>query len=73
MMLAQLVRGRGSTPPWDTEFFQIVNGHFDPLLHLEANVISELEMYEDMLSPWRGECHSNQCVLSSLVVLCMPS
>ena len=33
---------------------------FDPLLHLVANVISELGMHEDMLSPWRGECDSDQ-------------
>ena len=38
MTLAWLVRGRGSTPCWGTEFFQIANGHFDPLLHLVANV-----------------------------------
>ena len=72
-MLTQLVRGQGSTPHWGTEFFQIVNGHFNPLLHLVANVISELKMHEDMLSPWRGECNSDQCALSSLVVLCLPS
>ena len=70
MMLTQLARGQGSTPRWGTEFFQIAKGHFDPLLHLVANVISELEMHEDMLSPWRGECDSDQCcVLGSLVVM----
>ena len=43
--------------------FWITNGHlFDPLLHLVANAISELEMHEDMLSPWRGECDSDQCL-----------
>ena len=43
-------------------FFQITNCHlFHPLLHLVANVISELEMHEDMLYPWRGKCDSNQC------------
>ena len=35
----------------------------DPLLHLVANVISKLKMHEDMLSPWRGECDSDQVVL----------
>ena len=34
MTLTQLARGRGSTPRWGTEFFQIANGHFDPLLHV---------------------------------------
>ena len=24
-------------------------------------MISELEMHEDVLSPWRGECNSDQC------------
>ena len=48
MTLARLARGQGSTPCWGTEFFWIANGHFDPLLHLVANVISELEMHEDM-------------------------
>ena len=32
-------------------------------------MISELEMHEDMLSPFRDECDSDQCVLGSLVVM----
>ena len=35
--------------------------YFDSLLHLVASVISKLEMQEDMFSPWRSECNSNQC------------
>ena len=31
------------------------------LLHLVANVISEFEMCEEILSPLRGECYSGQC------------
>ena len=35
-------------------FFQITNGHlFDPLLHFGTNVISKLEIHEDMLSPFK--------------------
>ena len=64
MTLARLARGRGSTPRWGTIFFWIANGHFNPLWHLVANVISRLEMHEDMLSSWRGECDSDQCVSS---------
>ena len=30
------------------------------VLHLVINVISELKTYEDMLSPWRGECDNDQ-------------
>ena len=30
------------------------------MLHLVVNVISKLGRHEDMLSPWRGECDSNQ-------------
>ena len=45
-------------------FFQIANCHlFDPLLHLVANVISKLEMHEDMFCPWEGggaECDCDQ-------------
>ena len=41
---------------------------FYSLLHLVANVISELEEHEDMLSPWKGECNSDQC-LSGLAVM----
>ena len=62
-MLARIARGRSSTPCWGTEFFWVTNGHFDPLLHLVANV---------GLSPWRGESDSNQCVLGSLVVWWSP-
>ena len=44
VILTQIVRDRGSISQWGTEFFQIVDHHlFDPLLHLVANVISELK------------------------------
>ena len=47
MMLSQTLRDQGSIPHWGTEFFRIANRHlFDPLLHLVANLISELEMHE---------------------------
>ena len=35
-------------------------------------MISMLEMHEDMLFPWRGECDSDQCILGSLVVMMLP-
>ena len=42
---------------------------FDPLLHLVANVISELETHEDILSPWQGECDSDQCLYCLVVMM----
>ena len=33
---------------------------FNLLLYLVANVISELNIHEDMLFPWKGECDSDQ-------------
>ena len=32
-------------------------------------MISKLETHEDMLSPWRGHCDSDQCVFCSLLVM----
>ena len=53
MTLAQIARDRGSIPRRGTDFFQITNCHlFHPLFHLAANVISEVEMYEDMCLRW---------------------
>ena len=64
MMFTQVVRDQVSIHHCVTEFFQITYHHlFDPLLHLVANVISELEMHEDILSPWRGECGRDQVSL----------
>ena len=70
MTLAWIARGQGSIPQWGPEFFGIANCHlFDSLLHLVANVISKLETHEDILSPWRGQCDSDQCILDSLVIM----
>ena len=40
------------------------------MLHLVASVISEPELHENMIFPWRGECDSDQClsVFSGLTV-----
>ena len=68
MMHTWMMRAWGSIPHWGIEYFQITNHHlFDPLLHLVANVISELEMHEDILSSCRGECDSYQ--VSLLVIM----
>ena len=54
----------GFDPLLRHRIFGITNCHiFNRLLYLVANVISEFEMYEDMLSPLRGECDSNQVSL----------
>ena len=54
MMLTRIVRGQGSIPCCGTEYYSINNHQlFDTLLHLVANVISELKMNEDMVSPGR--------------------
>ena len=59
----------GCDSPFRHRFFQIANGHFfDPLLHLVTIVVSQLKMHEDMLSPWWGECDSDQVCLRGLAV-----
>ena len=61
MMLAQIVWDQGLIPHSGTKPFWFANCHlFDPLLHSMANVISQLKMHEDMFSPWKGECKSEQ-------------
>ena len=59
MTLTQIVRNQGLVTCLGTEFFRSCH-LFNPLLHLVANMISELEIHEDMLSPWRGECDYEQ-------------
>ena len=47
--LVRIARDWGSIFHWGTEFFWIANCHlFVPLLHQVPNVVSELEMHEDM-------------------------
>ena len=48
-------------------FFQIVSDK-RPTVTSGGQHISELRTHEDMLSSWRGECDSDQC-LGSLVVM----
>ena len=56
MMLTEIMKDQGSIPCCGTEYSWITNHRlFDTLLHLVSNVISELEIHEDMFSPWRGE------------------
>ena len=59
-MLAWIARDWDLIPHKGTEIFRSCH-LFNPLLHFVPNVISELKMHEDMLSPWRGECDLDQC------------
>ena len=70
MMLTQLARGQVRFDVEGQNFFRLCH-LIDPLLHLAANVVSKLETHEDILSPWRGECDSDEC-LGSLTVWCSP-
>ena len=48
----------------EAQNFWIINCHqYDPLLYLVVNVIPELEMHEDTLSPnWMVECAVIRCL-----------
>ena len=54
----------GFNSPLRHRIFKITNCHlFNLLLNLVANVITELKIHEDMLSPQRDECDSSQVFL----------
>ena len=51
----------GVWSPIETQnFFESLITDFYPLLHIVANVISKLEINEDMFSPRKGGCDSDQ-------------